>query len=201
MKDRSEQLKELDNRLRSVRFQPRASLESEILGRIRRGDTPQPAAPYWPGRIVTAAVVLLLGGGAVGTAVYFYQPSTRVTVDRCCYDLDGGGVNDDGVLVVAKRNSSVHRLQVYEDVDDSRSYTSSDVIRLDRGEKPIMLSSDSSTGVVAIKHCCVDLDGGGPHDDGLVIIGIPPNRILMAAIFETGPSPARGPSPDGWVLR
>jgi hypothetical protein len=30
----------------------------------------------------------------------------------------------------------------------------------------------------------VDLDGGGPSDDGLLVIGVPPDRIVMAAIYE-----------------
>ncbi|MBA3259286.1 MAG: hypothetical protein H0T68_07475, partial [Gemmatimonadales bacterium] len=40
--------------------------------------------------------------------------------------------------------------------------------------------------LVTIERCCLDFDGGGPDDDGLLVIGVPPDRIVMAAIYETG---------------
>ncbi len=64
----------------------------------------------------------------------------------------------------------------------------------------------SAAGLVTIEHCCVDFDGGGPADDGLVVIGVPPDRVVMAAIYER---PAHLPTgagdravhPDGFPLR
>jgi hypothetical protein len=123
-----------------------------------------------------------------------------VTVDRCCYDLDGGGPADDGVLVLARRDSKIHRLRVYEDFDGSGSYTPGDLVRLDRGGKPAILSSRGE-GIVTTERCCIDFDGGGPDDDGLLVIGVPPNRVLMAAIYETGPGSTRRSSGEGWLLR
>jgi hypothetical protein len=105
-------------------------------------------------------------------------------VDRCCYDLDGGGAADDGVLIHAERDARVHRLRVYEDRDGSRAYSSADLIRLDRRGEPSM-QGPSGEGLVTIERCCLDFDGGGPDDDGLLVIGVPPDRVVMAAIYET----------------
>jgi hypothetical protein len=55
----------------------------------------------------------------------------------------------------------------------------------------------ASLGAVAIEHCCIDFDGGGPNDDGLLVVGVPPDRVLMAAIYETG----AGARTDRWLLR
>ena len=109
-----------------------------------------------------------------------------MTVDRCCYDLDGGGDSDDGVLVLAERDAKVHHLRIYEDLDRSRSFTASDLVRLDRGDQP-RHASRCHRGLVTIEHCCVDFDGGGPADDGLIVIGVPPDRVVMAAIYERPP--------------
>jgi hypothetical protein len=53
---------------------------------------------------------------------------------------------------------------------------------------------------VTIEHCCLDFDGGGPADDGLVVIGVPPDRVVMAAIYER-PDGADEASATGFPLR
>jgi hypothetical protein len=92
-------------------------------------------------------------------------------------------VEDDGVLIVAERDARVHRLQVYEDRDRSHHSSPGDVIRLDRGSDPAM-GPGAAEGLVTTRHCCIDLDGGGPSDDALLVIGVPPDRVVMAAIYE-----------------
>jgi hypothetical protein len=177
------ELEPLDQRLSEIRFQPRASLGPEIQGRLRRGDVPRgQGRPRWsPGPRVLAglAASLVL---AAGLALHL-RPTAPVVVDRCCYDLDGGGLEDDGVLIVAERDARVHRLQVYEDRDGSHRSSPGDVIRLDRGADPAM-GPDAAEGLVTTRHCCIDLDGGGPSDDALLVIGVPPDRVVMAAIYE-----------------
>jgi hypothetical protein len=144
--------------------------------------------------------VLFAVGAAAGIALLVRGSwGDAVTVDRCCYDLDGGGAADDGVLILAQRDDRVHRLRIYEDLDASRSYTIGDLVRLDRGGKPAILTAGDD-GVVTIKRCCLDFDGGGPDDDGLLVIGVPPDRVLMAAIYETGPKGGDGQT-AGWPLR
>ena len=195
-------LRELDEKLRAVRFCPRGSLEPELVGRLRRRDLPR-GRDFIPWRryLATAAAALLTAGAALAFAGFIPLPGVAmVTVDRCCYDLDGGGPADDGVLVLAQPDSKVHRLRVYEDMDGSGSYTAGDLIRLDRGETPAILSTGGE-GMVTTERCCLDFDGGGPDDDGLLVIGVPPNRVLMAAIYETGPNAGRRSTADGWLLR
>ena len=202
MSEMPDELRDLDEKLRAVRFRPTGSLEPELLGRLRRGDPPRGRDLIsWPRHLAIAAAALLTAGAALAFAGFIPLPGTTVvTVDRCCYDLDGGGPADDGVLVLAQPDSKVHRLRVYEDTDGSRSYTAGDLVRLDRGEKPAILSTGGD-GIVTTERCCLDFDGGGPDDDGLLVIGVPPNRVLMAAIYETGPKAGPRNAADGWVLR
>jgi hypothetical protein len=181
-------LRGLDRALEGIRFEPRASLGPEI---ARRARDPGPAG-HQPRRFRMAA----FAAAAAAAAAFALSPGIRrgagpVTVDRCCYDLDGGGEADDGVLIEAIRDDRVRRLRLYEDRDRSRSYSTGDLLRLDRGPVPAVHGSGDS-GLVTIERCCVDLDGGGPSDDGLLVIGVPPDRVVMAAIYERrGPPDAR----------
>jgi hypothetical protein len=190
------ELRELDRRLRGIAFTPRASLGPEILGRVRRGERPAGAGPPRRRRQALATVTAALLAATAGAILL--RATGSVTVDRCCYDLDGGGDADDGVLVLAERDARVHHLRIYEDLDRSRSFTESDLVRLDRGASPAMHRA-ATGGLVTIEHCCVDFDGGGPADDGLVIIGVPPDRVVMAAIYERRPGDAAGSA--GFPLR
>jgi hypothetical protein len=203
MTELPDDLRELDRKLRSVRFGPRASLGPELQGRLRRGDQPDGIGHRklrW--QLTTAAVAVLTAGGALALANFgTFAHTGAVTVDRCCYDLDGGGDADDGVLILAERDDRVHRLRVYEDVDGSRSFTPADLVRLDRGARPAVHGL-AGKGIITIERCCLDFDGGGPDDDGLLVIGVPPDRVLMAAIYETNPTTtSRGSRPSGWPLR
>jgi hypothetical protein len=172
----------LHRALDAVRFEPRASLGPELLGRVRQGeDAVRLSSRHsWRARVFAAVAAVLLA--ADGTVLALHH-SGSVTVDRCCFDLDGGGDADDGVRVVARRNAAVHRLQVYEDRDGSRALSAGDFVRLDRGGAPVM-GGDVAERLVTTRHCCVDLDGGGPDDDALLVIGVPPDRVVMAAIYE-----------------
>jgi len=174
-------LAELDRELGSVRFEPRSSLGPEILGRVRRGESPLevPRPRNLHGLAAGLAALLAL---ALGAGVLVHSDST-VLVDRCCYDLDGGGEADDGVILLAERDAAVERLRIYEDLDRSRSFSSGDLVRLDRGPQPA-IEDDLAPTLVTTRHCCLDFDGGGPADDALLVIGVPPDRVMMAAIYE-----------------
>ena len=116
-----------------------------------------------------------------------------MTVDRCCYDLDGGGDADDGVLRGRRaRRQRCTSSQVYEDRDRSRSFTAGDLVRLDRGGAARPCSGAPPEDWSPLEHCCVDFDGGGPADDGLLVIGVPPDRVVMAAIYERRPATPAG---------
>lgn len=193
------ELEEMDRALRGVSFRPRASLGPEVLGRLRRGERSKGAVPPRRRRAALAAVAaaLMLVAGA---ALALRAPGS-VVVDRCCYDLDGGGEADDGVVVFAERDAKVHQLRIYEDLDGSGSLTAGDLVRLDRGESPAMHGA-SAAGLVTFEHCCLDFDGGGPADDGLLVIGVPPDRVVMAAIYERPAGANAQPAgPGGFLLR
>src|SRR5262245_15253827 len=114
--DIPEHLRELDAALSRIRFYPRASLGPEVIGRLRRGErlkgvgSPRNSrSTLWA---IAAALVLIVAGG-----FWVDRSSREVTVDHCCFDFDGGGRADDGVLVVASHGEQVHRIAVYEDRD------------------------------------------------------------------------------------
>jgi hypothetical protein len=76
---------------------------------------------------------------------------------------------------------------VYEDTDRSGGFTPADVVRLDRGGE-LALAAAGVEGLTTLERCCLDFDGGGRADDGLLVLGVPPDRVLMAAIFERAAS-------------
>jgi hypothetical protein len=124
----------------------------------------------------------LLAGLAGGLAFALLVPAAPITVDRCCYDLDGGGSADDGALVVGERDGRVFRLRLYEDRDGSGGFTSGDIMRYDRRGR--VREQRVTPGATTIQHCCQDLDGGGPADDGIFVLATPPDRIHTAAIYQ-----------------
>jgi hypothetical protein len=174
-----DELSQLDRTLRRVRFSPRSSLGAELAGRVRRGELPTATTGvglgrWWPGPLLAGLVGL--------AAVLLLLPEGPVTVDRCCYDLDGGGIADDGAVVVGERDGPVSRLRLYEDRDGSASFTPGDIMRYDRRgtvpEQPLTVTG------TRIQHCCQDLDGGGPPDDGIFVVATPPDRVHTAAIYQ-----------------
>jgi hypothetical protein len=192
MNQSSDPLRELDRTLDAVRFAPRASLGPELAGRARRGEPPRgDSRPSRPWLVVAGAVAA--GVAAVALALPSLRPTHDITVDHCCFDLDGGGAADDGVRIVAHRDADVRRLWVYEDADHSGTFTPADVVRLERGPT-VALTTVGLAGLVTLARCCLDFDGGGPSDDGLLVIGVPPDRVVMAAIYERGAG-----SPDAQV--
>ena len=189
------QFADADRLLRRARFEPRASLEAEVMGRLRRGEAPAvaPRRRRVAWGVVAAGIAGLLGvGGFLAT-----RPVATVTIDRCCFDLDGGGVADDGVLVVARPGQHVQELRIYEDADGSGRWSRGDPLRFERGAAPV-LTGPPIAGAVATE-CCLDWDGGGAPDDGIMIVRSSPDRVVMAAIYETGRGPVA--SVDGWQLR
>jgi hypothetical protein len=187
--DIPEHLRELDAALSRIRFYPRASLGPEVIGRLRRGErlkgvgSPRISrSTLWA---IAAALVLIVTGG-----FWVHRSGREVTVDQCCFDFDGGGRADDGVLVVASHGEQVHRIAVYEDRDGSHSFTPGDVIRIDRG-RHVAVDGVTAGGLVTARHCCSDLDGGGPPDDGLVLLSIPPDKVTLVALYESRPGPSQ----------
>lgn len=151
------ELRELDAALRGIRFEPRTSLGPEIEGRLRRetiGDKADTVPRRRAGRrrATLAAVLVVLGAGSwlatsrvapiprIGTRSSAPRSlpdrvtaspvtSSPVTIDRCCFDLDGGGLADDGLRVLAADGESIRRVSLYEDLDGSRTLTPGDLVR------------------------------------------------------------------------
>jgi hypothetical protein len=179
-------LEAIDRSLREIRFVPRASFGTELLGRLRHGERSKGVVLPGRSRRALAGLAALLLVAAVALVYRLHRSPPPVLLDRCCYDLDGGGQADDGVtLRLAGHSTLVSRLRVYEDRDRSRTFSPGDVVRLDRRNKPVMRPGITS-GLVTVDHCCLDFDGSGLADDALLVIGVPPDRVMMAAIYERG---------------
>jgi len=177
-------LEAIDRSLREARFAPRASFGPELLGRLRRGERSKGVVPPRRSRPALLAIAASISAAAVAAGAVLLQRSPKpVLVDRCCYDLDGGGRADDGVSLLAERDARIHRLRVYEDRDRSGALSAGDVVRLDRGDEPAFRAGETK-GLVTVERCCLDFDGGGPNDDVLLVLGVPPDRVMMAAIYE-----------------
>jgi len=213
------ELRAVEARLRAARFAPRASLGAEIAARLRRGESGRPdAEPGRPrgrvGRVAAAlgagalaaalAGAVVAGGGLAG--IRLRSPTTAI--DRCCYDLDGGGPADDGVLIEVRPGERVRRLRVYEDRDRSGGWSRGDLVRFARGPEPV-LRGGLDAAPLAVHRCCDDYDGGGLPDDGLLVMRAGVDRVVLAAIYDTrasapvaaGPASAPGGRDAGWPLR
>jgi hypothetical protein len=169
--------------LAGLRFEPRASLGPEIAGRVRRGERAKGVAhprrgPAGRWLIAAAALVALLPAGLA--VRHLMAPGARV--DHCCSDLDGGAESDDGYVVQA-RGRRIESVTVYEDADGDGRLSSGDRVRLVRGNRPVV-APDSVLN--SIRVCCVDLDGEGPADDGLLVLNGAGERVVLAGIFERG---------------
>ncbi|MGI9040701.1 MAG: hypothetical protein ACR2HK_06315 [Gemmatimonadales bacterium] len=186
------ELSDLNRSLGGIRFEPRSSLGPELRGRVRRGERAKGAVTSRRVRpaLWGVAAALVASAALLGTP---HLPAD-VRVDRCCYDLDGGGEADDGVLVVAGRDEQVRRLSIYEDRDGSAGYSLGDLVRFERGAEP-MIDVPLGLDLETYQFCCLDYDGGGFDDDGLLVVGRPPDRVVMAAIYETHRTEASAPLP------
>ena len=179
-----DELRALDAALRSARFEPRASFGPELLGRMRRGEqpagpSPSPAHRWRWGAGIAAALVL-----TAASAALLWHRRAYVTIDRCCFDLDGGITGDDGVVVRRHPGDPVAQLIVYEDRDHSHSFTPADVVRFARGPHPVVTNLPPEQTLATTWHCCADYDGDGPADDGVMVVGVPPDRVTMVALYE-----------------
>ncbi len=56
------------------------------------------------------------------------QPSAVTLVDRCCFDLDGGGKGDDGIFSVNLKGDVLLAL-IYEDPDGNKKFEDKDEIK------------------------------------------------------------------------
>ena len=181
---------ETERLLAGLRFAPRASLGPEIAGRVRRGEAARSGAgprPATTARWMAAAAALCV---ALSAALMLRRSTVPgVHVDQCCSDLDGGSAADDGFVVHAK-GRRVESILVYEDRDGDRRFSPNDRVRLTRGRRPVV-APDSVHASIRI--CCVDLDGEGPADDGLLVLNGGDERVVLAGIFEQG---ARAATPE-----
>jgi hypothetical protein len=174
-----EDVRELERLLAAIRFEPRASLGPELLGRVRRQE-PKREPPRLPrsSRLPLIGFFLMAASGA-----WLVTSRNETTVDRCCYDLDGGGEADDGIAIRLRAGNRIHRITVYEDRDASRSWTRGDLLRYDRAPT-LAIPTPPSEPLVMLRYCCRDYDGEGPDDDGLVIVAAPPDRVTMVGVYE-----------------
>lgn len=178
----SQEARDLDRRLRTIRFEPRASLGPELYARARRGEGAPATGRSGRGRpLAWGAAGVALTGVLVWLLVFGGSDREASRLDRCCFDLDGGNQADDGLVIVAGAGETVSSLFLYEDRDGSGGFTPDDVARFaPAGGR----QAGGTRGLVTRDHCCWDLDAGGRADDGIMVVSAPPDRVLLAAIYE-----------------
>lgn len=111
--------------------------------------------------------------------------SGAVLRDFCCLDYDGGGPADDGVRVVAGRDETVLDFWIYEDRDETRSFTEGDLVRtVVPGVPPAGAVPGAAGGVRRLDRCCADLDGGPRSDDGVFVVAGGRERVALAVLYE-----------------
>jgi hypothetical protein len=180
------ELRSLDNLLRTIRFEPRASLGPEIVGRVRRGETATQTkrAPRLIRTLILSGLAVLVASLS-GRAWRASRRPPFPVVDNRCFDLDGGGKNDDGILVGMAGPGKVGRLAIYEDRLGSGPFRPGDIVRFS-SDRAVTVH-EPATALRVLRRCCFDLDAGGVADDGILTITKPPGQVTWAAIYETGP--------------
>jgi hypothetical protein len=179
---RSPDLDALDHRLRSVQFEPRASLGAELEGRARRGEQAQGAVSPLQSFAVRSALALV-GAAAVAALVVGVTPPPR-HLDVCCQDLVGNPAADDGMELTLDPRGRVTSMLLYEDLDGSRSRTAADRVLFLRGSDLDMAAAAHEDGHDTYVQCCEDLDGEGLPDDGVLVMGHLPDQIHFAALIR-----------------
>lgn len=185
------ELAALDAELRGLRFEPRASFGPELLGRLRAGEADvRPIASRWrfaswPLAAAAAAVVAFVTGAAITGAWRPMLDAARgvATIDNCCFNYDAETEDDDGLYVESLRGDRIRRLVIYEDRDGDRRFSAADGIRFER-TGALTLAVPDDDALVARRFCCLDYDGGGPKDDGLLVVNRPGGGVVLAALFE-----------------
>ncbi|MGH7525255.1 MAG: hypothetical protein ACREMX_00965 [Gemmatimonadales bacterium] len=74
------------------------------------------------------AAIALTGRGVQAQAAPATQQSAVTLVDRCCFDLDGGGKADDGIFSVNLKGDVLMAL-IYEDPDGNKKFEGKDEIK------------------------------------------------------------------------
>jgi hypothetical protein len=82
----------------------------------------------WALAAVFAIVALTLAADRV-RSVSRASPVADGRQDICCWDLDGGGKSDDGVMTLSSAGELLDCVVLYDDRDRSRSFTQGDAVR------------------------------------------------------------------------
>ncbi len=94
------------------------------------GRLPGPASTRlaWTMAAVFAVVALTLAVDRVRDLSPM-SPVADGRQDICCWDLDGGGRSDDGVMTLSSAGELLDCVVLYDDRDRSRSFTQGDAVR------------------------------------------------------------------------
>lgn len=97
-------------------------------------DLATPARRPYPRVIAAAAVVLISAAVLTLAARQFPATHTRLAgeshvQDVCCFNLDGGGRGDDGMLTISRPGQIVDCVVLYEDRTGTRAFSPHDPVR------------------------------------------------------------------------
>jgi hypothetical protein len=181
------ELRQLDQLMRGIRFEPRASLEPEVLGRLRRGEHDLDRGPssMVGERILRTLGALVVAVALLGAGSWIARPLRTTLVDHCCYDLDGGGKDDDGMVVNLARAGRPAGVMIYEDRLGSKRFRLGDAVRF-VGDQVLRVATSPVTRLRALRQCCFDLDGRGIANYGVITL-VGSSQVVFASTYKTTP--------------
>jgi hypothetical protein len=116
---------------RAVRDRGRAAADLLAVATAQRaGRRPRPHVGGAVAGIAAAVLAALILGTALrGPATHARTAGAMRVQDVCCFNLDGGGTRDDGVLTVSGADEVVECVLLYEDRAGTRTFSPHDPLR------------------------------------------------------------------------
>lgn len=106
----------------------RVGADGRVTGRLLR-IAARPRRPYVSIMTAAAAVLALAIGARSLPATHARIAGAAHVQDVCCFNLDGGGRGDDGLLTISRPGQVVDCVVLYEDQAGTRAFSKSDPVR------------------------------------------------------------------------
>ena len=79
-------------------------------------------------KLLSVFCTLVIGIVGIGLPASSSAQEVKI-VDKCCFDLDGGGERDDGIFVISRGGTEILVAIIYEDPDKDKKFDDRDIVR------------------------------------------------------------------------